>query len=81
MVSATKLYAAERLVDELDPADRVRLLQYLAPRIAEAVLPPPSAPSGTADESWERFWTVGAQIAALDKGGKSMTEMVSEMRR
>lgn len=77
MVSTTKLYAAERLVDELDPSDRVRLLQYLAPRIA----PESPAPSAAADQSWERFWKASAQIAALDPGGKSMTEAVSEMRR
>jgi hypothetical protein len=84
MVSATKLYAAERLVDELDPADRVRLLQYLAPRIAEAVLPTPAAPTQQVDESWQRLREVGQRIAAAaakDPNGPSMTEMVSEMRR
>jgi hypothetical protein len=84
MVSATKLHAAERLIDELDPSDRIRLLQYLAPRIAEAVLPTPATTTPQVDQSWQRLREVGQRIAAAaakDPSGPSMTELVSEMRR
>jgi hypothetical protein len=77
-MTETKLLAVENLVDELGVAERVRLLQYLVPRIAEAFAPKPSSPPGTA---WRMFREVGAELAAGSLAGESITQAVSDMRR
>ena len=78
MMTETKLLAVEHLVDELGLAERVRLLQYLAPRIAEAFAAKPASAPGAA---WRLFREVGAELAAGSVVGESMTQAVSDMRR
>jgi hypothetical protein len=78
MMTETKLLTVEHLVDELGIAERVRLLQYLAPRIAEALA---AKPASAPDAAWQLFREVGAELAAGSVAGESMTQAVSDMRR
>jgi hypothetical protein len=77
----TKLQMIESLVDQLGVDDQVRLMQYLAPRIAGAI-PQPSESALPAAEAWRRFREVGEKLAATSvTGADSLTQAVSEMRR
>jgi hypothetical protein len=78
----------EASITELDLADQVRLLQYLAPRIAGAVLKTQqesrrdiqAGPSG--EDPWRRFQALGNRLAATSvAGAPSLTDAVSQMRR
>jgi hypothetical protein len=90
-MSRNALVEAERLVDELTPAEQVRLLEYLAPRIASAVAAPSmeterrvedAAQEGKRAEGWEEFFRAGDAIAAEDRPGlPTLTETLLSMRR
>ena len=73
----------EASIDQLDLSDQVRLLQFLAPKIAEAVLtPPPSASEQDPNAAWLRYRALGDRLAATSvAGAASLTEEVSKMRR
>jgi hypothetical protein len=73
------LQEIEAMVDALEPSDQVRLLQYLVPRLAEAML---SGEPGRADAAgaWREFRRVGERLAATSNG-ESITQTISEMRR
>jgi hypothetical protein len=76
---AVSLQEVEALVDALAPSDQVRLLQYLVPRLADAVL---AGESGHADAAvaWSEFRSVGQRLAATSNG-ESLTQAISDMRR
>ena len=81
----TTLDQVQQLVDQLTPLDQVRLLEYLAPRIARAVaashaLTP--TPAGASMDAWAEFFHVGDALAASDPGtGDTLTASVLAMRR
>ena len=67
-------------MEQLDLADQVRLLEYLTPRIAGAVLA--SRGACDAEDAWRRFRDVGRRLAATSApGGATLTDAVSHMRR
>jgi len=73
------LKEVEALVDALEPTDQVRLLQYLVPLLADAVL---AGESDRADVkgAWREFRRVGDRLAAASNGD-SITQAISDMRR
>jgi hypothetical protein len=77
------LNQAQRLVDQLTPSEQVRLLTYLASRLAQVVptqLPAPSAPK--AATAWETFFQLGEELAATDTPEyETLTTAVLAMRR
>jgi hypothetical protein len=76
---AVSLREVEAMVDALGPADQVRLLQYLVPRLADAVLS--EGPSGDDGErAWQEFRRVGRRLASMP-AGSSVTQAISDMRR
>lgn len=80
-MAGTTLTDIERLVDQLDVRDQVRLLQFLAPRIAGGVLSA-AALAPDVDAAWRQFREVGARLAkGSSGGGGSLTQAVSDMRR
>lgn len=91
-MSQATLAEVERLVNELTPAEQVRLLEYLAPRIARAVVPAGSTEAGTRVEDtlvkaerargWEEFFRIGDAIAAEDRPeSPTLTGTLLSMRR
>jgi hypothetical protein len=76
---ATTLKEVEAMVDALAATDQVRLLQYLVPRIADAVLAGEPKRVGT-DSAWQEFRRVGERLAAAPNG-QSITQAISDMRR
>ena len=74
---------AQQLVDRLTPHDQVRLLAYLATRVAQ-VLPNPSSDidrSGPVDV-WEKFFELGDGLSTTDSSdSNTLTEAVLSMRR
>lgn len=69
----------EAIVDSLNPEDRLRLLQYLVPRLGD--VPAGSEPSHNhAARAWQEFRSVGERLAATSNG-VSLTQAVSDMRR
>jgi hypothetical protein len=77
---SNRLKEIETQVDQLDAEDRIRLLQYLAPRIQAA--PSPSNANDDRDQAWRQFRAVGARLAATSgPSSASITQAISEMRR
>lgn len=74
------LREVEAMVDALDPTDQIRLLTYLAPRIAMGVLGPKQETMDAAT-AWREFRAVGERLASLSGKGESITQAVSNMRR
>lgn len=81
----TTLDQIQQLVDQLTPLEQVRLLEYLTPRIAQAVATTqcsPSAPQSSLPEAWKEFFRVGDALAATDTPDvETLTEAVFVMRR
>jgi hypothetical protein len=74
---------AQRLVDQLTPVDQVRLLAYVASRVAQ-VFPPSSTAAARpqAADAWERFFAIGEELAATDTPEcDTLTAAVFAMRR
>jgi hypothetical protein len=74
---------AQRLVDQLTPVEQVRLLAYVASRVAQ-VFPPSSTPANRPEavDAWERFFEVGDELAATDTPEcGTLTAAVLAMRR
>ena len=67
------------MVDALEPMDQVRLLQYLVPRLTDAMLAG-NAGRTDADSAWREFRRVGDRLAATSNG-ESITQAISDMRR
>ena len=74
---------AQRLVDQLAPVDQVRLLAYVASRVAQA-FPTSSTGVGKPEtvDAWERFFELGEGLAATDTPEcDTLTSAVLAMRR
>jgi hypothetical protein len=74
---------AQRLVDQLTPLDQVRLLAYVANRVAQ-VFPTSSTAAGRSEpvDAWQRFFELGDELAATDiPECETLTESVLAMRR
>jgi hypothetical protein len=82
-MSSTALREIKASVEKLDLADQVRLLEYLTPRIASAVLASPGeAPNAEAEAAWRRYRATGQRLAATSvSAAGSLTDAVSDMRR
>jgi hypothetical protein len=80
-MSARTLSEIQASIEQLDLQDQVRLLQYLAPKIASAILT--AQPSeNDSDAAWRHFRAVGERLAATSRpGAPSLTDAVSQMRR
>lgn len=73
----------EAMVDRLGPVDRVRLLQQLIPRLADAVREAGSTPGPMANggaHAWAEFRRVGERLAAR-ANGTPLTRAIGDMRR
>lgn len=70
-------------IEKLDLPDQVRLLEYLTPKIASAVLTASRCePEMDADTAWRRYRSLGQRLAATSvSGAPSLTDSVSQMRR
>jgi len=82
-MSARTLSEIKESVERLDLTDQVRLLEYLTPKIASAVLASPRSASQTdADSAWRQYRSLGQRLAATSVvGAASLTDAVSQMRR
>jgi len=79
-MSERTLSEIEASIAELDLSDQVRLLQYLTPRIAGAVLKSQSSPQ--ADDPWLELQAIGDKLARTSlPDAPSLTEVVSQSRR
>lgn len=79
-MSAKTVSEIEASIAQLDLSDQLRVLQFLTPKIAGAVLN--ARPSPPAADPWRQFQAVGAQLAATSlPGAASLTTAVSQMRR
>jgi hypothetical protein len=76
---AVSLQEVEAMVDALGPMDKVRLLEYLVPRLTGAVLAGEQSEIDTA-KAWQDFRRVGERLAATSNG-QSITQAISDMRR
>ena len=81
----TALEQAQQLVDQLTPLEQVRLLEYLTPRIAQAVVQMPSDRSTSKPAyaaAWQEFFRAGDALAATDTPElTTLTAAVIDMRR
>lgn len=82
-MDAKSLREIEASIEELNLPDQVRLLQYLTPRIAGAVLRSEANSSASdANGAWLRFRALGERLAATSvAGAPSLTDAVSQLRR
>jgi hypothetical protein len=85
-MSATTLSEIKAAVETLDLPDQVRLLEYLTPKVARAVLAAPHAHSRNddlyGDVALRHYRSLGERLAATStRGAPSLTDAVSEMRR
>lgn len=75
----------QRMIDQLNPADQARLLEYLTQRVARPS--PLLSPAGTSGEpatadAWSHFFCIGDTIAALDTpDAETLTAAVTRGRR
>jgi hypothetical protein len=79
-MSTRALSDIEALVEQLDVRDQVRLLEFLAPRIAGNVLSSENCLAND-EQAWQHFRDVGSKLVARSSGGRSMSEAISHMRR
>lgn len=84
-MTTSAMLEVQQLIDQLSPVEQVRLLEYLTPRIRQAVssIQSTHAPSEKPTSSgWDTLFLVGDKIAALPNVGQvTMTQAVTEMRR
>jgi len=75
----------EAMVDALPPADQVRLLRILVPKLAEAVLAAEANGNGHGTNgtgAWHEFRRVGERLAATPSpDGVSVTQTLFDTRR
>ena len=76
---AVSLKEVEALADALETTVQVRQLQYLVPRLADAVLAGESDRPDAAG-AWREFRRVGGRPAAASHG-ESTTRAISDMRQ
>jgi hypothetical protein len=84
-MTTTTLEQVQQLVDRLTPLEQVRLLEYLTPRIAQAVAdvqPNQSTLNSAYTAAWQEFFRAGDALAATDKPDlTTLTAAVIDMRR
>ena len=82
-MSVPSLQKIESSIARLDLSDQVRLLQYLAPKIADAVLSRAESDGvGNTEEAVGRYFALGDQLAATSVAGSpSLTDAISQRRR
>ena len=84
-MTTARLSQIEQLIDQLSPLEQVRLLEYLTPRIRNAVTSLQTAKASSEEslsDGWEALFRTGDQIANLPAYGKeTMTQSVTAMRR
>jgi len=84
-MTTTTLEQVQRLVDRLTPLEQVRLLEYLTPRIVQAVAdvqPDQSILKPAYTAAWQEFFRAGDALAATDKPDlTTLTAAVIDMRR
>jgi hypothetical protein len=90
-MAAPTLEEVQRVAEQLSTADQARLLEYLAPRIVQALAstqaggnqePPKPESRDAHTEAWRRFVRIGEAIAAsAPPDAESMTAAVLKMRR
>ena len=82
-MAANTLDQAQQLVDQLTPVDQVRLLAYVANRVAQVF--PSSLTVGDKPktvDAWEKLFELGENLAATDTPeGDTLTASVLAMRR
>lgn len=82
---AATLDEVKRLADDLAPMDQVRLIEYLVPRLAQAVAEAQHAASGVprqCTDAWEVFLRLGENLAHSDRPEMStLTAAVLSSRR
>ncbi len=74
----------QQLVDQLSPLEQVKLLEYLAPRIAQAVVQQSGTPAAHAEHqsAWTELFRIGDTIAASEpEDVPTLTMTVVSMRR
>lgn len=81
----TTLEQVQQLVDRLTPLEQVRLLEYLTPRIAQAVAgvqPDQSILKPAYTVAWQEFFQAGDALATSDRSNlETLTGAVIDMRR
>lgn len=84
-MSIATLKDIEQLIDQLTPLEQARLLEYLTPRIVQAVATRPSESRSEEEQlsnAWARFFQVGDNMAATDRPDMpTLTQTVQMMRR
>lgn len=84
-MTTTTLEQVQRLVDRLTPLEQARLLEYLTPRIVQAVAdiqPDQSTLNPEYTAAWQEFFRAGDALAATDKPDlATLTAAVINMRR
>lgn len=80
----TTLDHVHRLIEQLTPLEQVRLLEYLASRIAQGVADSyqhAPAPTHATEQAWAEFFRVGDALTMTDLGdGDTLTASVLAMR-
>ncbi len=81
----TTLEQAQQLIDRLSPLEQVRLLEYLTPRIAQAVAdiqPDQLALNLAYTAAWQEFFRAGEMLISTDTPNQAtLTAAVIDMRR
>ena len=84
-MTTTTLEQVQQLVDRLTPLEQVRLLEYLTPRIMQAIAdvqPDQSTLKPEFSVAWQEFFRAGEELAATDKPDlATLTTAVIELRR
>lgn len=74
----------QHLVDQLSPLEQVKLIEYLTPRIARAVVQQSTSSGANAqyEAAWEDLFRIGTTIATSDTPeSATLTATVVAMRR
>ena len=84
-MTTTTLEQVQQLVDRLTPLEQVRLLEYLTPRIVQAVAdvqPNRSMLNSAYTAAWQEFFRAGDALVATDTPDlTTLTAAVIDMRR
>ena len=85
-MAVAKLADIQAMIETLDLDDQARLLQYLTPKIAGAILSQTSSPSSQIsakpEAGWQSYRCAGERLAATSTpGSASLTDAMSESRR
>jgi hypothetical protein len=82
MTTAT-LTQIQQLADQLTPLEQAQLVQYLTPRLVQALVPLPTKPNGqrgTIPPEWQSLFALGDNLPRPNHA-PSLTQTVFDMRR